>query len=138
VFHLAGRAIRTAAVLFALTWLVFPGFGLADLMVTSNASWPVVLEAGWGLLFTVLGPVWSVLSILWGIAFAAMATVTRPDHAHAPLQTATADEGGEKARLPGGDQARRREESPHPTPKADGRSRRAVHGHLPLMHSRSS
>ena len=46
--------LRIAAVLFALTWLVFPGFGLADLSVSWDPDWPVVLEAGWGAFVTVL------------------------------------------------------------------------------------
>jgi hypothetical protein len=46
--------VRVLAGLFALTWLLFPGFGLIDLGVTWNPSWPVVLEAGWGLFFTVV------------------------------------------------------------------------------------
>jgi hypothetical protein len=46
--------IRLAAVGCALTWLVFPGFGLIDLGVTWNPDWPVVLEGGWGLFTTVL------------------------------------------------------------------------------------
>lgn len=36
----------------ALLWLVFPGFGLTDLAVTWNPDWPVMLEAGWGMLVT--------------------------------------------------------------------------------------
>lgn len=56
--RLSGTSVRTAgvrvaAVVFALTWLVFPGFGLPDLAVTWNPAWAVALEAGWGLLFTV-------------------------------------------------------------------------------------
>jgi hypothetical protein len=47
-------ALRVAAVLFAVSWLVLPGFGLADLMVSWDPDWPVVLEAGWGLFMTVL------------------------------------------------------------------------------------
>ena len=47
-------AARLFAVLFALTWLVFPGFGLIDLSVSWNPGWPVVLEASWGVLMTVL------------------------------------------------------------------------------------
>jgi hypothetical protein len=47
-------AVRVVAVLFALTWLVFPGFGLIDLSVTWDPGWPVVLEAGWGVFMTVL------------------------------------------------------------------------------------
>lgn len=42
------------AVLFALTWLVLPGFGLTDLSVTWDPDWPVVLEASWGMFMTVL------------------------------------------------------------------------------------
>lgn len=47
-------AVRVVAVLFALTWLVFPGFGVIDLSVTWDPGWPVVLEAGWGVFMTVL------------------------------------------------------------------------------------
>jgi hypothetical protein len=47
-------AARLVAVLFALTWLVFPGFGLVDLSVTWDPDWPVVLEASWGVFMTVL------------------------------------------------------------------------------------
>jgi hypothetical protein len=39
---------------FALSWLVLPGFGVIDLLVTWSSAWPEVLEAGWGLFFTVL------------------------------------------------------------------------------------
>jgi hypothetical protein len=49
---------RVAAGLFALSWGLFPGFGLIDLSVTVNPSgeWRSVvpLEAGWGLTMTVL------------------------------------------------------------------------------------
>jgi hypothetical protein len=45
---------RILAVLFALTWLVLPGFGLIDLSVTWDPEWPVVLEASWGVFMTVL------------------------------------------------------------------------------------
>ena len=38
-------AVRVLAVLFALTWLVLPGFGLIDLSVSWDPDWPVVLEA---------------------------------------------------------------------------------------------
>lgn len=41
--------LRLLAGLFAASWLVFPGFGLADLAVTWDPDWPQVLEAGWGL-----------------------------------------------------------------------------------------
>jgi hypothetical protein len=45
---------RALAGLFALSWLILPGFGLVDLSVTWSSEWPQVLEAGWGLFFTVL------------------------------------------------------------------------------------
>ena len=35
-------------------WIVLPGFGAIDLAVTWSPDWPQVLEAGWGLYFTVL------------------------------------------------------------------------------------
>jgi hypothetical protein len=47
-------AVRLLAVFFALTWLVFPGFGLIDLSVTWDPEWPVVLEASWGVFMSVL------------------------------------------------------------------------------------
>ena len=46
--------VRVLAVFVALTWLVFPGFGLVDLSVTWDRDWPVVLEASWGVFMTVL------------------------------------------------------------------------------------
>jgi hypothetical protein len=46
--------VRLLAVLWALTWWVFPGFGLIDLSVTWDPGWPVVLEASWGVFMTVL------------------------------------------------------------------------------------
>jgi hypothetical protein len=49
---------RLCAALFAVTWAVFPGFGLIDLSVTVTPTdeWQgaVPLNAGWGLLTTVL------------------------------------------------------------------------------------
>ena len=45
---------RVLAALFAASWVVFPGFGVIDLSVTWSSEWPQVLEAGWGLFFTVL------------------------------------------------------------------------------------
>jgi hypothetical protein len=47
-------ALRIAAVVCALTWLVLPGFGLVDLSVSWDPDWPVVLEASWGAFMTVL------------------------------------------------------------------------------------
>ena len=46
--------LHVVAVFFALTWLVFPGFGLPDLGVSWDPDWPVVLEASWGAFMTVL------------------------------------------------------------------------------------
>ncbi|TFV62963.1 UNVERIFIED_ORG: hypothetical protein E4P37_15855 [Bacillus sp. AZ43] len=46
--------VRLLAGFFALTWLVFPGFGLIDLSVTWDEDWSVVLEGSWGLFMTVL------------------------------------------------------------------------------------
>lgn len=46
--------IRVVAGFFALTWLVFPGFGLVDLGVTWDPDWAVVLNASWGTFMTVL------------------------------------------------------------------------------------
>lgn len=45
--------LRLLAALLVLTWWVVPGMGLADLGVTWDADWEVVLEAGWGVLCTV-------------------------------------------------------------------------------------
>ena len=47
-------ALRVVAALFVLTWLVLPGFGLTDLLVSWDPDWPVVLEASWGVFMTVL------------------------------------------------------------------------------------
>jgi len=47
-------ARRVLAGLFALSWLVFPGFGVIDLGVTWDPTWSQVLEAGWGLFMTVI------------------------------------------------------------------------------------
>jgi hypothetical protein len=47
-------AARALSGLFAVSWLVLPGFGVIDLSVTWNADWPQVLEAGWGLFATVI------------------------------------------------------------------------------------
>src|SRR3954462_2573951 len=46
--------VRLVAVLWALTWWVFPGFGLIDLSVSWDPAWPVVLEASWGVFTTLL------------------------------------------------------------------------------------
>ncbi len=46
--------LRALAVVFAFGWIVLPGFGAIDLSVTWDPDWEQVLEAGWGLYFTVL------------------------------------------------------------------------------------
>jgi hypothetical protein len=46
--------LRVLVAAFAVSWLVLPGFGAIDLSVTWSSSWPEVLEAGWGLFFTLL------------------------------------------------------------------------------------
>jgi hypothetical protein len=45
---------RVLAFLFGVSWFVLPGFGIVDLSVTWSASWPEVLEAGWGLFSSVI------------------------------------------------------------------------------------
>lgn len=62
-------ARRLLAAFAALTWLVFPGFGLIDLSVSWDADWPVALEAGWGAFASVL------------VAGAFLAVAVRPDRA---------------------------------------------------------
>ena len=52
--HMRPVLARVLAALFAAGWIVFPGFGAIDLSVTWDPDWPQVLEAGWGLFFTVL------------------------------------------------------------------------------------
>ncbi len=64
MLSVAGRVL---ALLFALSWLVLPGFGLIDLSVTWSPDWPVMLEAGWGLFF----------SVFVGVSFLAVALVPR-------------------------------------------------------------
>jgi len=46
--------LRLVAAVLAAAALVFPGFGIPDLLVTWDPDWQVVLEAGWGLFMTVL------------------------------------------------------------------------------------
>ncbi len=48
------RAARVLSGVFAFGWIVFPGFGAIDLSVTWDPDWPQVLEAGWGLYFTII------------------------------------------------------------------------------------
>lgn len=40
-------------VAFTLSWWVLPAMGVIDLTVTWDEDWPVVLEAGWGMVMTV-------------------------------------------------------------------------------------
>ena len=54
VYHVRLVLARVLALLFAASWIVVPGFGAIDLSVTWDPDWPQVLEAGWGLFFTVL------------------------------------------------------------------------------------
>ena len=61
--------LRALLVLCTLTWWVLPGMGVIDLGVTWDPDWPVMLEAGWGLLFTVgLGLPFLVTAIRSGLA----------------------------------------------------------------------
>lgn len=46
--------VRGAAVLFALSSLVVPGWGAIDLSVSWDPRWDTVLAAGWGVYFSVL------------------------------------------------------------------------------------
>ena len=77
-----GMAARVLAGLFALSWLVLPGFGVIDLSVTWSADWPQVLEAGWGLFATVIVAAAFVLlavrprTSLSGVAQLVVATVS--------------------------------------------------------------
>ncbi len=61
------QTARALAAFSALTWWLFPGFGVVDLGVTWDPDWPVVLEATWGVFMTVLV----------GGAFAAVAAAPR-------------------------------------------------------------
>lgn len=44
---------RVFLVLAALSWWVLPGMGVIDLTVSWDPEWQVMLEAGWGMFFTV-------------------------------------------------------------------------------------
>jgi hypothetical protein len=46
-------SVQALAVFYALVWLL-PGFAIIDLTVSWSSSWPVMLEAGWGLMFGAL------------------------------------------------------------------------------------
>lgn len=59
-------------VLFAASWWILPAMGVIDLTVTWDEEWPVVLEAGWGVLFTGLGLSFLVSGIAPRIAPAAL------------------------------------------------------------------
>ena len=73
VHHVRLVLARVLALLFAASWIVLPGFGAIDLSVTWDPDWPQVLEAGWGLFFTVLV----------GVPFVVIAA--RPRSAGAPV-----------------------------------------------------
>jgi hypothetical protein len=73
VHHVRLVLARVLAFLFAASWIVVPGFGAIDLSVTWDPDWPQVLEAGWGLFFTVLV----------GVAFAGVAV--RPGSSGPPV-----------------------------------------------------
>jgi hypothetical protein len=67
-------AARVVSGLFAVSWLVLPGFGLIDLSVTWNTEWPQVLEAGWGLFATVIvGASFAWLAVRPGVPVPAVA-----------------------------------------------------------------
>ena len=65
--------LRLVLVVCALTWWGLPGFGGIDLGVTWSSAWPVMLEAGWGLLMTV------------GLGLPFLATAIRPSVGRAAL-----------------------------------------------------
>jgi len=65
--------IRMLLVLSTLTWWVLPGMGVIDLTVTWDPEWPVMLEAGWGVLFTI------------GVGLPFLVTAIRPSLARAAL-----------------------------------------------------
>ena len=59
---------------FAISWLVLPGFGLIDLSVTWDADWPQVLEAGWGLFATaIVGAAFLMLAVRPRVSMPAVA-----------------------------------------------------------------
>ena len=65
--------IRVLLALCTLTWWVLPGMGVIDLTVTWDPDWPVMLEAGWGLFFTV------------GVGLPFLVTAIRPNLARVAL-----------------------------------------------------
>jgi hypothetical protein len=68
--------LRVLCVLFTVSWWVVPAMGVIDLSVTWDADWPVVLEAGWGVLMTVaLGLPFLLTAVRPGLARAALAQV---------------------------------------------------------------
>ena len=68
--------LRVLAGLFTLTWWVLPAMGVIDLSVSWDPDWPVMLEAGWGLLCTVgLGTPFLVAALLPRFARAALVQV---------------------------------------------------------------
>jgi hypothetical protein len=58
-------ALRILAAVFALGWLTVPGFGLIDFAFAWAPDWPQVLEAGWGVYFTLLVGAPFVLVAVW-------------------------------------------------------------------------
>ena len=78
--RVGGLLTRALAALFAVGWFVLPGFGLIDLSVTWSASWPEVLEAGWGLFSTVIvGAAFLLVTLrprLWLAAASQLAVAT--------------------------------------------------------------
>jgi hypothetical protein len=68
--------LRVLAGLSTLTWWVLPAMGIADLTVTWDPDWPVMLEAGWGLLCTVgLGAPFLLAALAPRLARAALVQV---------------------------------------------------------------
>lgn len=45
--------VRVLSFVFAVSWLIPPGWGAVDLGVTWDADWETILEGSWGLFFTV-------------------------------------------------------------------------------------
>ena len=73
---LVRTVLRVLAGLSTLTWWVLPAMGVIDLTVSWDPDWPVMLEAGWGLLCTVgLGTPFLVAALLPRLARAALVQV---------------------------------------------------------------
>lgn len=80
-------AVRALALLFALSWLIIPGFGLIDLSVTWSPDWPVMLEAGRGLFF----------SVFVGLAFLVVALFPKRSTTRGPSSIHAAPRRGARA-----------------------------------------